>query len=161
MSTQAKSKLYLLIIGILLITNAVMLFFFLKEKPGGDKPPRIESDRRKMMRNFLQKEIGFDTVQIQQYDTLSKLFKEKNKADMDTLKANKEQQFKVLGTSKFNEAIIDSMAARSAENQKLMELRMLNHFAAIRKLCTPDQVIKFDTSFYKMWSKKKKPEEKK
>ena len=80
---------------------------------------------------------------------------------MDTLRSSKEEQFKVLGNMKFSEGTIDSMVNKSAGNQKQMELRLLTHFATIRKLCTADQLIKFDTSFYKMWSKKKKPEEKK
>jgi len=161
MSTQTKSKLYLLVIGILLITNIGMLFFFLKDKcvDKPKQPPR--TDRRMMMKNFLQKEVGFDSLQLQQYDTLSNRFKEKNKADMDSLKANKEEQMKVLGSKGFSELTIDSIVNRSAENQKLMELHLLNHFSSIRKLCTNDQLIKFDSSFYKIWSKKKKPEEQK
>jgi protein CpxP len=161
MSTQTKSKLYLLIIGILLVTNIGMLFFFLKGRghDRGKQPPR--TDRRMMMMNFLQKEVGFDSLQIQQYDSLSNRFKEKNKADMDTLKANKEEQMKALGSKGFSEQAIDSVVNRSAENQKLLELHLLNHFASIRKLCNTDQLVKFDSSFYKIWSKKKKPEEKK
>jgi arsenate reductase-like glutaredoxin family protein len=159
MSTQAKSKLYLLIIGILLATNIAMLYFCFGDKPGGKKPKG--PDRSAMMREFLKKDIGFDTTQIQLYDTLSKKFKQKSKTDFDSLKNNKEQQFKELGTKAFNDSAIAAMAERSAEKQKLMELQMLNHFASIRKLGTAEQQVKFDSLFYKIWSKKKKPEEKK
>ncbi len=161
MSTQTKSKLYLLIIGILLITNIGMLFFFLNNKRDDHvkQPPR--TDRRMMMKNFLQNDVGFNEQQLQQYDTLSSQFRERNKADMDTLKANKEEQMKELGSKGFSDVAIDSIVNRSAENQKLMELHLLTHFANIRKLCTADQLIKFDTSFYKIWSKKKKPDDKK
>ncbi|GAB2831348.1 Spy/CpxP family protein refolding chaperone [Ferruginibacter profundus] len=161
MSTQTKSKLYLLIIGILLVTNIGMLFFFLNNKRDdhGKQPPRI--DRRMMMKNFLQNDVGFNEQQLQQYDTLSNQFRERNKADMDTLKANKEEQMKELGSKGFSVAAIDSIVSKSAENQKLMELHLLNHFANIRKLCTAEQLVKFDTTFYKIWSRKKKPEDKK
>ncbi|MGC4100664.1 hypothetical protein [Ferruginibacter sp.] len=163
MSTQTKSKLYLLIIGILLVTNIVMLFIFLKDgrhdsKP---KPPRNNNDRTAMMRNFLKGEIGFDTVQLQQYDTLSKQFKERSRPDYDSLRNVKEQQFKELGAQSFSDSAIEQMAIASGDKQKQMEARLLNHFANIRKICRQDQLIKFDTSFYKMWSRKKKPEEKK
>jgi protein CpxP len=161
MSTQTKSKLYLVIIGILLVTNIGMLFFFLKGRDHDHIKPPPRTDRRMMMKNFLQKEVGFDSLQLQQYDTLSNRFKEKNKADMDSLKANKEEQMKLLGSKGFSDAAIDSVVNKSAENQKLMELHLMTHFATIRKLCTTDQLIKFDTSFYKIWSKKKRPEEKK
>ena len=164
MSTQTKSKLYLLIIGILLITNIAMLFIYLKDcghESGKPKQARNNNDRTAMMKEFLQKEVGFDSLQIQQYDTLSKQFKERSKAGYDSLRNGKEEQFKELGNKAFSDSAIAAMANVSGDKQKAMELKLLNHFATIRKLCTPDQLIKFDTSFYKIWSKKKKPEEKK
>ena len=161
MSTPTKSKLYLLIIGILLVTNIAMLFFFLKsgQHDGGGKPAR--ADRSAMMRDFLQNEIGFNAQQLQQYDTLSKQHKENAKAQFDSLKNSKEQEFKELGSSGFSDSAIAEMVGKSADKQKTMEFQLLNHFAAIRKLCTADQQPKFDSLFYKIWTKKKKPDEKK
>ena len=162
MSTHTKSKLYILIIGILLVTNIVMLFFFLnKDEKGRGKGRDANQDRRAMMRDFLQKQIGFDTVQLVKYDTLSKEFKEKSKISFDSLRSNKEVQFKELGTKGFSETAIDSIVNKSAENQKKMEWQMIDHFATIRKICTAEQQPKFDSLFYKIWSKKKKPDEKK
>ena len=158
MSTPTKSKLYLLIIGILLITNIAMVFFFLDKKEDSKKG-RGNNDKSAMMKEFLQKEIGFDAGQIQLYDTLSKRHKEKMKTDFDALKKNKEEQFKELGAKGFSDSVIAEMVNRSAENQKMMEEKMLNHFAAIRKICTTAQQPKFDSLFYKIW--KKKPEGKK
>ena len=160
MSTPTKSKLYLLIIGILLVSNIVMLFVFLGNKDEGKKGNH-GPDRGAMMKEFLEKEIGFNQQQLQQYDTLSKQHKEKMKADFDALKSNKELQFKELGTKGFTDSAINDVVSRTAEKQKSMELQMLNHFAAIRKICTPEQQPKFDSLFYKIWNKKKKPEEKK
>lgn len=159
MSTPTKSKLYLLIIGILLITNIAMLFFFLRgPHDGGGHPPR--NDRSAMMRDFLQNEIGFNDQQLQQYDTLSKQHRDNAKAQFDSLKSSKEQEFKELGSRGFSDSAIADMVGRSAEKQKAMELQLLNHFAVIRKLCTADQQPKFDSLFYKIWNKKKKPDEK-
>lgn len=162
MSTHTKSKLYLLIIVILLVTNIAMLFFFLGDKDGGKKgggPGR--QDRSAMMKSFLKDEIGFTAQQLQQYDTLSKQYKEATKGQFDSLRSNKEEQFKELGSKGFSDSAIFDMINKSSERQKVMELQLLNHFASIRKICSADQLTKFDTSFYKIWSKKKKPEEKK
>jgi len=160
MSTTAKNKLYLLVIGILLVTNIVMLFFFIDKKDDGKKGNR-GGDKSAMMKNFLQKEIGFNEQQLQQYDTLSKQHKEKMKADFEALKKNKEQQFKELGIKGFSDTAINDIVSRSSEKQKLIELQMLNHFASIRKICTAEQQPKFDSLFYTIWNKKKKPDEKK
>ena len=160
MSTQTKSKLYLLIIGILLITNIAMLFFFLGNKGGGKKPNR-GNDRSAMMKEFLQKDIGFTEQQIQQYGTLSKQNREKMKADFDAMKTAKEQQFKELGSKGFSDSAITATAIKAAENQKLVEEKMLTYFATVRKLCTAEQLPKFDSLFYKMWGKRKPSMEKK
>jgi periplasmic protein CpxP/Spy len=160
MSTPTKSKLYLLIIGILLITNIVMLFFLLDNKTG-DKRGNRGGNRGAMMKGFLQKEIGFNDQQLQQYDTLSKQQREKMKADFEAIKNNKEKQFKELGSKGFSDSVIADIVNQSAEKQKTMEMQMLNHFAEIRKICTAEQQPKFDSLFYKIWSKKKTPEEKK
>ena len=163
MGTQTKSKLYILIIGILLVTNIAVLFFFLNgkhdqpkggQRSGGDKGAA-------MMKDFLKNDIGFNDQQIQQYDTLSKQHRERSKADFDSLKVSKEQQFKELGSKGFSDSAIAEMVNRSAEKQKIMEGKMLNYFAAVRKLCTPEQQPKFDSLFYKIWGKKKKPDDKK
>jgi len=161
MSTQVKSKLYLLIIGILLITNIAMLFFFLGDKDGSKKGGGHGPDRGAMMKDFLKTDIGFNDQQLQQYDTLSKQHKDNMKAQFDSLRSNKEEQFKELGSKGFSDSAIFDMINKSSERQKVMELQMLNHFAAIRKICTAEQQPKFDSLFYKIWSKKKKPEEKK
>jgi periplasmic protein CpxP/Spy len=161
MSTQTKSKLYLLIIGILLVTNIAMLFFFMGNKDEGRRGGNRGNDRGAMMRDFLQKEIGFNDAQLQQYDTLSKQRKEKMKADMEALKNSKEEQFKELGAKGFSDSAITVAINQSTENQKMMELQMMNHFTTIRKICTVEQQPKFDSLFYKIWNKKKNPEEKK
>jgi periplasmic protein CpxP/Spy len=162
MSTQTKSKLYILIIGLLLVTNIGMLFFFMGDKRDNNgRNNKPKNDPSAMMKNFLKKDVGFNDQQIQQYDTLSKRHREKMKEQFDSLKTNKEEQFKELGSKGFNDSVIFEMANRSSEKQKLMELQMLNYFATVRKICTPEQQPKFDSLFYKIWSKKKKPEDKK
>jgi len=159
MSTHTKSKLFLLIIGILLVTNIAMVFFMLKDKDRGRRPSR---DRGAAAKEFLQKEIGFNPQQLQQFDTLSKQQGERMKASYDEMRKNKELQFKELGRRGFSDSAIADAITQSAEKQKMMELQFYNHMLDIRKLCTPEQLPKFDSLFYKMWNRKdKKPEEKK
>jgi periplasmic protein CpxP/Spy len=161
MSTQTKSKLYLLIIGILLITNIAMLFFFLDNKDKGKKQSNRGNDKSAMMKQFLKDDVGFTEPQLQQYDTLSRRNRERMKADMDAMKSVKEQQFKELGSKGFSDSAIVAAVIKAADNQKQVEEKMLSYFVTIRKLCTAEQLPKFDSLFYKMWSKKKPPTEKK
>lgn len=161
MSTQAKSKLFILIIGILLVTNIGMLVFFNWHK----EEPKKSRGRDVMLKEFLQNDIGFSAAQLQQYDTLSKRHREKMKISFDAIKNSKEQQFKELGGKGFSDSAINTAIQQSVENQKIMEMQMFNHLAAIRRLCFAEQLPKFDSLFYKVWFRKgdskKKPEEKK
>jgi Spy/CpxP family protein refolding chaperone len=164
MSTQTKSKLFLLIIGILLVTNIGMLMFFTSHKEDGKKSSGNKG-RDEMLKEFLQKDIGFSTAQLQQYDSLSKHHRDSMKISFDAIKSSKEQQFKQLGSKGFSDSAISDAIQQSVENQKAMELQMFNHLAAIRKICIADQLPKFDSLFYKVWTRKpdnkKKPEDKK
>jgi len=151
MSTQTKSKLFLLIIAILLITNIGVLIFFTGHK---DSPKKSGRGWDAMLKEFLQKDIAFSAPQLQQYDSLSKLQKEDIKASFNAIKSSKEQQFKELGSKGFSDSSINNAIIQSAENQKTLELKMLTHLVAIRKLCTADQQPKFDSLIYKVWTRK-------
>ena len=159
MSTQTKSKLFLLIIVILLLTNITLLFFlFNKDGRDGKRPP---FDKGAAAKEFLKKEIEFSDAQLQQYDTLAKQHRDKMKGTFDEMRKSKEQQFKELGRHAFSDSAIADAVTQSVEKQKIMELQFYNHMLEVRKICTTDQLPKFDSLFYKMWSKKpKKPEEK-
>ncbi len=162
MSTQAKSKMFLLIIIALLISNFGMLYLFTSHK---DQPKNRGRGWDSMLKEFLQKDIGFSAAQLQQYDTLSKQQKEDMKGSFSGMKNRKEQQLKNLGSSAFSDSAISVAVEQSAEGQKIMERKMLTNLVAIRKLCTADQLPKFDSLIYKAWSRKpdnkKPPEEKK
>lgn len=159
MSTQTRSKLFLLIIAMLLLTNIAMLYFLFAKDGTGKQLPK--NNRDSAAKEFLQKEIGFSAAQLQQYDTLAKQHKDKMKGTFDDMRNSKEQQFKDIGRRAFSDSAIAEAITQSSEKQKMMEMQFYNHMLEVRKLCTAEQLPKFDTLFYKMWSRKpKKPEEK-
>ncbi|MBK8522150.1 MAG: hypothetical protein IPL54_15195 [Chitinophagaceae bacterium] len=149
---ENRSKVFLTIIGILLVANITLVSFFLLKKDDSKREKR--PDRKAMISAFLKNEIGFDTVQLMQYDTLSNRHKENMKKMMDSLRIPKEQQFKELATVNFSDSAMNSLAEQSATVQKIMELRMFNHLRKIRLLCTPEQLPKFDSLFGKVFSRK-------
>ncbi|HMI79771.1 MAG TPA: hypothetical protein VK484_13320 [Ferruginibacter sp.] len=157
---ENRSKVFLVIIGILLIANIALVSFFLMKKPGGKMEKR--PDRKTVIADFLKKEIGFNQQQLMQYDTLSDKHKEYMKGMFDKLRGTKDTQFKQLAAGDFSDSAIDNVAEQSAASQKMMELQMFNHIKNIRMLCTPDQLPKFDSLFGKMLNRrngegKKKP----
>ena len=160
---QNRSKVFLTIIGILLVVNiALVSFFLLKKDTKREKRP----DRKAIIANFLKTEIGFDTAQLQQYDTLSNRYRAYMKKMFDSSRITKDNQFKELTTANFSDSAMNNIADRSAAFQKVMELRTFNHFKNIRLLCTPEQQPKFDSLFDKVLNRRgsearKKPANKK
>ena len=149
---QNRSKVFLAIIGILLFANIALVSFFLLKKDDSRREKR--PDRKAMISAFLKNEIGFDTVQLMQYDTLSNRHKENMKKLMDSLRIPKDQQFKALTAANFNDSAMNSLAEQSATVQKEMELKMFNHLRKIRLLCTPEQLPKFDSLFGKVFNRR-------
>lgn len=161
---QNRSKVFLTIIGILLVANIALVSFFLITK-GGAKRER-KPEWKTVISGFLKNEIGFDTVQLNKYYVLSDRHRENMKKMMDSLRTPKDRQFKILSAGGFSDSVMNSLAENSATAQKAMELRTFNHLKKIRLLCTPAQLPKFDSLFGKVFSrkggdgKKKDPEKK-
>ena len=149
---QNRSKVFLVIIGILLVANIAMVSFFLLKKDGGkrDKKPEWKT----VISGFLKNEIGFDTAQLKQYDSLSDRHRDNMKKLMDSLRSTKEKQFKELAAVNFSDSAMNAVADRSAATQKTMELKMFNHLRNIRLLCKPEQLPKFDSLFGKVLNRK-------
>ena len=161
MSTPSKTKALVAAVVFLLLTNIAVLVFFLCCKGPGKKD--FHGGREVMMKEFLQKDVGFTPQQIAQYDTLSKQHRENIKASFDEMRNNKQEQFKELGRNGFSDSAVTVAANKASAMQKEMEVKMISHFKEIRKLCTAEQQPKFDSLFYKIWNKKddkrKKPGE--
>lgn len=158
-----RSKVFISIIGILLVANIALVSFFLLKKDGGK--PEKRPDRKTMIANFLKNEIGFSAAQLQQYDTLSTGHSEKIKNMFDSLRSNKDKQFKQLAMADFSDSAMNQIAEQSGHTQKMMELKMFNHLKKIRLLCTSEQQPKFDSLFVKVLNRRggdarKKQEEK-
>jgi periplasmic protein CpxP/Spy len=149
---QNRSKVFLVIIAILLIANIALLAFFL-EKKGPDKQPDRQ-DRKAFIANFLQKEIGFNQQQLLQYDTLSIRHREKISRQFENIRNNKTGQFKQLVAFDFSDSSINMVANQSTASQKIIEVNMFNHIKSIRLLCTPEQLPKFDSLFIKVFNRR-------
>ncbi len=149
---QNRSKVFLTIIGILLVANIAMLTFFIMKKDTGRHQKR--QDRKEMIANFLKNEIGFSAAQLQQYDTLSNKHRENIKEMFEKSRSTKDMQFKQLAAGDFSDSIINSVADQSSASQKIMELHMFNHLKKVRMLCTPEQQPKFDSLFVKILNRR-------
>lgn len=148
---ENRSKVYLLIIAILLITNIALLSFLLMNK---NKPHSKHPDRVTMISGFLKTEIGFDSAQVAQYVSLSNSHKENMKKLFDSLRSAKDKQFTRLAAGNFSDSTMDAVSTQSAANQKMVEMQMFNHLKNIRNICKPGQLAAFDSLFARILNKK-------
>lgn len=152
MNKQPQNKILILIIGILLVANIATLTFFLLNT--GEKPVAAKNDRKAMITNFLQKEVGFTKDQMSRYDTMSKLHRQEMRKSFDGMSAQRERVFKELAIRDFHDSAIHVAASEISSQQKEFELLMLRHMNNIRSICTPEQRTAFDSGFYKIISKR-------
>ena len=151
MTTQSKSKILITIIGILLITNIALVSFYFLNRPAPNKP---RADRAAMISAFLKNELGFNQEQLTQYDSLNARHRIIIKAKFDEIRMDKENEFKQLTQDNFSDSSINNSASSFTGKQKEIEITMFKYFKDIRNLCTPQQLPKFDTSFYKMMNRR-------
>lgn len=149
---QNRSKVFLTIIGILLVANIALVSFFLMKKDGSRREKKPEW--KTVISGFLKNEIGFDTVQLNKYYSLSDRHRESMKKMMDSLRTPKDKQFNELAAANFSDSAMNTMAGQSATVQRAMELQMFNHLKNIRLLCTQEQLPKFDSLFGKILNRK-------
>ena len=148
MNSESKNKSLVSIIIFLLITNVVMLIFFLVLNKPIQRNTRLRDQNG--MSGMLQKDVGFTKDQLNTYQTLRKgqldsvhiLFDEVRKAKMDF--------YNLIYTPNVADSTLISAADEIAVRQKTLDLHMINHFKMVRNICSPDQVQKFDSSIKKI-----------
>jgi Na+-transporting NADH:ubiquinone oxidoreductase subunit NqrC len=152
MNEQPKSKVLIIIIGILLIANLIMLSIFFIGKPGKTKTAR--PDKQAYINSYLKNEIGFTDEQFARYDSLGNNHRTEARSQMNALSEQRKNIFKDLALRSFTDSAVDHAAALIAEQQKIFEIKVIRHIKDIRNICTPAQLPRFDTGFYKIIGKR-------
>jgi Spy/CpxP family protein refolding chaperone len=143
-----------LIIAILLISNAATLIYFWSQKSCAPKHGNKEDGRKEMMKLVLKNEIGFSAQQLTSFDSLFGAQRKTMEPQMNAFREKKENLLKNLARAQFNEAAMDSTLHQLSEQQQGMERNMIRSMLSLRQLCTPEQIQKFDSNFYKLLSRR-------
>lgn len=141
-----KTKFLTILVLLLLVLNAVTLFFLLgkkdspKSRPGGGRP----------YSEYLTKKLNLDTLQVAQLKEL----RDKHKQELSELwkedRQLQEAKFVLLKEGSTDSLKLDSILTLIVANKKKFELAFHNHFLQIRALCRPDQVELFNTTLDEM-----------
>lgn len=141
-----KTKFLIILVLLLLVLNAVTLFFLLgkkdspKNRPGGGRP----------YSEYLTKKLNLDTAQVAQLKEL----RDKHKQELGELwkedRQLQEAKFVLLKEGSTDSLKLDSLLTLIVANKKKFELAFHNHFLQIRALCRPDQVELFNNTLDEM-----------
>ena len=151
MFTNTKSRALVAIIIFLLLSNIAILAFFLFYSDGR-KSYRGKEDRNAVS-VFLQKEIGFNKQQMDEYQKLKTAHMQSIKPLFDDIRSAKESFYDLLYINNAADSTINKAAGIIGEKQMALDVQMFNHFKNIRNLCTPEELPKFDTLFKKVVQK--------
>ena len=149
----SKSKPLIVIIAILLLTNLGGLAYYMANKP---KPRKNNpgAQWKNAMANYLKADIGFDTTQLNQYESLKVEHRKVLDTLFEQLKDEKENRLRFLAERDYSDSAIVQAVNSSAEKQKMLDLHMLTHLKEVRALCNPEQKNRFDTSVYKIMARR-------
>lgn len=143
MESAKKFKALVAIIIFLVLTDVVLLIFFISHQSPSDK--RAHSREQNGMATALEKEVGFNQSQVDQYLQLRSQQRASGKPLFDSLRIFKENFYALLEQSSISDSIKNNYADKIAVTQKQLDLQMFNYFQEVRKLCTPLQIPQFDS----------------
>jgi hypothetical protein len=142
-----NNKLLLFIIALLLLSNLALCFFLVNRKTGHPES-RARNERSQYMHNLLQKEVGFSSTQLQQFDSIRTRHMAVMQPLMDSLRVSKEQLFSQLQTA--DETAEQAAAAQIGNFQAKIDRQMLSHLREVRQLCSAGQQPAYDSAVQKI-----------
>jgi hypothetical protein len=144
MTPGKKIQSLTFIIAFLLVTNSVMILFFIFSKPCKPVPPPKDEN---VVATFLQKELGFDEWQMNSYQKLKKDDFDRARPAFDELRHAKITFYENIYDNSVHDSLVNKSASFIGKKQKAVDLLMLKHFKNVRNLCTEQQLPKFDSLF--------------
>ncbi|HET6768909.1 MAG TPA: hypothetical protein VFH08_15965 [Chitinophagaceae bacterium] len=144
MSYLRNHKLLLLIIGVLLVANIGLLYFFVFNKPA-HLPKLTEKEMRERAKEKVMNEVGLNAEQVAVYDSLrTNQFKIMKPYFQDITKS-KEDFFSLIYQQGISDSVLNAYASRIGEKQMALDLSTFRYFQSIKALCTEEQKPKMDS----------------
>ncbi|HYE54792.1 MAG TPA: periplasmic heavy metal sensor [Chitinophagaceae bacterium] len=142
----SRNKILLFLIGILLVTNVVLLVFSVNREKRTEKQPHTNRpSRTAIMKSYLKDSIGFSEQQLAQFDKIRAEHDKNIKPLFDEMRQAKLAFYTLLKEPGTTDSAMSAAAANIAEKQKAVDMAFYKHFRDVRMLCTPDQQAGYDS----------------
>lgn len=130
---MTKNQIYLIFIGLLLVSNLILSFLLLRVAP----PPTHQEPK-----NIIIEKLKLDDEQIQHYEGLISDHRSKISDRGQTLMILKNKLYHLL-VQTHSEGDVEILIAQIADVQKEIEFIHFHHFEDIKLLCHEDQLDEF------------------
>jgi len=146
MTSTGRNKMLVILVAVLLLTNAAMLYYLVRDYKE-DKKTRTEKQV-----DWVKKELRLDETQLNQYIGLRATRDSIMKPMNEALRAAK---MKMIGYLKLPpDAVPDSLVVKTAAEitgcQKDIEVAYYHHFRRMQTICRPDQLHLLDSILVQM-----------
>lgn len=141
---NSKNRVLIFLVVFLLLTNIAMLLYFTVF----DKPfEKVNhGEKRGPVSGFLQNEAGFSKEQMDQLDSLKKQHRAGIKPLFDDLGKSKDNFYLLIGKPGITDSVLRAGADEIGKKQAALDMQFYQNFMSIRKLCTEQQLLKFDSA---------------
>jgi hypothetical protein len=153
---NSKNRILIFLVVFLLLANIVMLLYFTafnKPEAKANHPDR----RGPGITAFLQNDVGFSKEQMNMLDSLKKQHRSVIRPMFDELGKSKDDFYQLLGKPQVTDSALHAAANEIGKKQAALDLQFFRNFNSFRKLCTDQQLLKFDAVMPSLTSKMMKP----
>jgi protein CpxP len=143
MPSVTRNKIYVFLIGILLLSNLALVAFFV-----WNQPPRKEVHRDRpgsYMQEALKNDVGFTDEQMTRFEAMATQHRQQMRPLFEDITQTKESFYRMLAQPAVSDSQLRRAAEQIGEKQELIDLKIFTHFQSIRQLCTPNQQPQFDS----------------
>ena len=141
---KSSSKILTLVIGLLLVSNIVLVYFLVS---GGNKPPKKE---RPDPTEVMIKEVGMDSLQAATHKQMKDNHFKAVRPLYDSLRAAKSTYFGLVKDTLITEAVAKTYRDKIAAWQSTIDSMTFAHFRKMRSLLKPEQQVKYDEFVQKL-----------
>jgi len=158
--SRSGNKNLLIIIAVLLLTNIVVLGYFLLYKKTEKTEQRGDSrgNGGGGIQDMLQTGVGFSADQIARYREMKDTQRSTIRPMYDDMRKAKDNLFRLLKEPSVPDSLIQEAAEKIGLQQKAVDLQTFTYFRKVRTLCTPEQQPKYDSLIQNMFSRMNRPQ---
>jgi Spy/CpxP family protein refolding chaperone len=150
MKAITRNKWFLALLAVLLVGNIALLlsFFVFGERQ------EVKSGKGEMpSKGYLARELKLDETQEKQFREMKEKFFQEMDPVWEDIRKTKDSFYRQLNNESLTDNDIAAFTARIAEKNRMADERMFRHFRELRKFCTPQQQLTFDTLVPRMLSR--------